>query len=58
MLARLARGEAVDPSEYTFRTATEIETTDEQLQWLNQGIFIAVGGRQSAGVSYDVYIID
>jgi hypothetical protein len=58
VLARLARSEQVDPSEYTFRTATQIETTDEELQWLNEGVFIAVGGRQPAGVSYDVYIIE
>jgi hypothetical protein len=58
VLARLARGEDVDASEYTFRTATQIETTDGELQWLNQRIFIAVGGRQPAGVAYDVYVIE
>jgi hypothetical protein len=58
VLARLARGEDVDPSEYTFRAATQIETTDGELEWLNQGIFIAVGGRQPAGVAYDVYVIE
>src|SRR5450755_3356230 len=35
VLARLAAGEDVDPSEYTFRTAVSIETSDPELSWLN-----------------------
>lgn len=57
VLARLGRGEPVDPSEYTFRTSTRIETTAPRLDWLNKGIFIAVGGRRSAGVIYEVYLV-
>ena len=48
VLARLGRGEEVDASEYTFRTSTQIETAAGQLDWLNKGIFISVGGRQAA----------
>jgi uncharacterized protein DUF3237 len=55
--ARLARGEDVDASEYTFRTATQIETAAPQLAWLNKGVFISVGGRQAAGVIYDAYLV-
>jgi hypothetical protein len=58
VLSRLAAGEAVDPSEYTFRTAVSIETSDPELAWLNDGVFIAVGGRQPSGVSYDVYLVE
>ena len=43
VLARLGRGEDVDPSEYTFRTSTRIETGAADLDWLNKGIFISVG---------------
>jgi len=57
VLARLAAGEDVDPSDYTFRTAMTIETADPELAWVNDGIFIAVGGRWSSGVSYDVYLV-
>jgi hypothetical protein len=46
VLARLARGEDVEASEYTFRTSTQIETAAPSLDWLNKGIFISVGGRQ------------
>jgi hypothetical protein len=58
VLARLAAGEDVDPSEYTFRTAVSIETSDPELAWLNDGVFVAVGGRQPDGVSYDVYLVE
>ena len=58
VLARLARGEDVDPSEYTFRTATQIETAAPRLDWLNRGVFVGVGGRQPAGVAYEVYLVE
>jgi Protein of unknown function (DUF3237) len=58
VLARLAAGEDVDPSEYTFRTTVTIETSAPELAWLNDGVFIAVGARQPNGVSYDVYVVE
>ncbi|MHB8690024.1 MAG: DUF3237 domain-containing protein [Solirubrobacteraceae bacterium] len=57
VLARLGRGEDVDPSEYTFRTSTQIEAAARQFDWLNKGIFISVGGRQANGVIYDTYLV-
>ena len=57
ILARLAGGEDVDPSEYTFRTSTQIETTAAELEWLNKGVFIGVGGRQASGVVYETYLV-
>lgn len=58
VLARLAAGEDVDPSEYTFRTTVTIETSAAELAWLNDGVFVAVGGRRPGGVSYDVYLVE
>jgi hypothetical protein len=58
VLARLRRGEDVDASEYTFRTSTKIEAADRQLDWLNKGVFISVGGRQADGVIYEVYLVE
>ena len=58
VLARLARGETVDASEYTFRTSTWIETTAPDLDWLSKGVFISVGGRQPAGVIYETYLVE
>ena len=57
VLARLGRGEDVAADEYTFRTATQIETAAAQLDWLNKGVFVGVGGRQPAGVIYEVYLV-
>jgi hypothetical protein len=58
VLARLARGEDVNASEYTFRTSTQIETAAPRLDWLNKGIFISVGGRQATGVIYETYLVE
>jgi hypothetical protein len=55
VLERLARGDDVDAGEYTFRTSVKIETGAHTLDWLNKGIFIGVGGRQRAGVIYELY---
>lgn len=57
VLARLGRGEEVDPSEYTFRAATQIETGAPALGWLNKGVFISVAGREAAGVIYETYLV-
>ena len=58
VLARLGRGEDVDPSEYTFRTSTQIETAVPALDWLNKGVFIAVAGRSPGGVIYETYLVE
>jgi uncharacterized protein DUF3237 len=57
VLARLARGEDVDASEYTFRTSTQIETAAPALDWLNKGVFISVGGRRPGAVIYETYLV-
>ena len=57
VLARLARGEDVDATEYTFRTSTQIETAAAGLEWLNKGVFISVGARQRGGVIYETYLV-
>jgi hypothetical protein len=58
VLARLARGEDVDASEYTFRTSTQIETAAPRLEWLNKGVFISVGGRRPGAVVYETYLVE
>lgn len=47
----------VEPSEYTFRTATQIETAAPVLDWLNKGVFVSVGGRTPGGVIYETYLV-
>ena len=57
VLARLARGEDVDASEYTFRTSTQIETAAPALEWLNKGVFISIGARGPGAVIYETYLV-
>jgi hypothetical protein len=57
VLARLARGEDVDPSEYTFRASTQIETAAAELDWMNKGVFVSVGGRGPGAVVYETYLV-
>src|SRR5205807_8777057 len=57
VLARFARGEDVDASQYTFRTSTQIETAAPDLEWLNKGVFISVGGRRAGAVIYETYLV-
>lgn len=56
VLARIVAGEEVAPSEYTYRLATAIETASPELDWMNKGVFVAVGARQPAGVVYETYL--
>ena len=57
VLASLGRGEEVDADRYTFRAATQIETAAPDLDWLNKGVFVSVGGRRSGGVTYETYLV-
>jgi hypothetical protein len=57
VLARLAAGEPVEPSEYVFRASTRITTGAPGLLALNDGVFITVGGRRPGGVAYDTYLV-
>jgi hypothetical protein len=55
VMARLARGEAVAPDAYFFRTVMRFTTGDARWQHLNKTIAIARGERQARAVQLDVY---
>ncbi len=55
VMQRLARGEAVDPAEYYFRSIPVFETADPRYQWLTQSVFIAAGIRQPDQVLIRVF---
>lgn len=57
VLARLNGGEAVDPSEYYFRTAIRFETGAAPLAWLNRILAVGIGQRPPGGPTYDVYAV-
>jgi len=55
VLARLARGESVDPSLYYFRTVMRFETAHPGALWLNRILALAQGAREKNAVKLDVY---
>jgi Protein of unknown function (DUF3237) len=55
VIARLARGDKVDPALYYFRTVMRFETGDEKLGWLNRILALARGRREAMRVLLDVY---
>ena len=49
VIERLARGEAVAPSEYYFRTTAQFEVaSDSKHAWLNRAVFVGVAERQAS----------
>jgi muconolactone delta-isomerase len=57
VLARLGRGDDVDPAEYTFRTTTQIATSASALDRLNKGVFVSVAARRAVSVIYETYLV-
>lgn len=55
VLARLGRGEAVDPASYYFRSAPLFETAAVKYDWLNRIIAIGIGHRRTDGPIYSVF---
>lgn len=55
VLARLAKGEDVDPGEYYFRTVMRFETAHPSTDWLNRILALARGARDKNAVRLDVY---
>jgi hypothetical protein len=55
VMARVNRGEAVDPSAYYFRTTPVFETASSKYERLNRILSVATGRREPAGPIYDVY---
>ena len=58
VIARLARGETVDPSLYYFRTVMRFETADPALDWLNRILALARGQREANAVRLDVFEVE
>jgi len=55
VMARLARGESVDPASYYFRTTPVFETAAPKYDWLNRIVSVATGRREANGPVYEVY---
>jgi hypothetical protein len=58
VIEKLARGEAVDPSQYYFRTVAEFEApTQGKYAWLNRAMFIGVAARTATAAIVRFYEI-
>ncbi len=57
VMARLARGEPMEPSEYRLRTVARFEAGAAAYRWLNDLVVVGVGTRERAGPVYDLFEI-
>jgi hypothetical protein len=55
VVARLDRGEDVDPSEYYFRLAPFFETASAEFSWLNGIVAVGTGHRFPSGPIYNIF---
>ncbi|MCA0849759.1 DUF3237 domain-containing protein [Salipiger thiooxidans] len=58
VLARLAAGEVVDPTEYSMRTSARLETGDPRYDWVNRTVFVCAGSRSADAVLIDLYAVE
>lgn len=57
VMARIARGEVVSPSEYYLRNTPYFETSAPKYDWLNRIVAVGVGRRMPDHAVYDVFQI-
>lgn len=57
VMARIARGEVVPPSEYYLRNTPYFETSASRYDWLNRIVAVGVGRRMPDHAAYDVFQI-
>jgi len=54
VMARLGRGEPVDPADYYFRIVPSFTTSDPRYEWLNRVVAIGTGHRFADGPVYHI----
>ena len=57
VIARVARGDDVNPSDYYMRTQARLETGDGRYDWVNRMVFVGVGARQKQTVLLALYAV-
>jgi hypothetical protein len=55
VVARIEKGEVVDPASYYFRTNPLFETAAAKYDWLNRIVAIGIGHRRADGPVYSVF---
>jgi hypothetical protein len=57
VMAKMARGESVDPEDVYFRTTPRFETDVAEHEWLTKPLFIGVGARHPRRVNLTVFSV-
>lgn len=55
VMARVNRGERVDPASYYFRIAPFFETASDKYGWLNRIVAVGLGHREPQGPIYRIF---
>jgi len=55
VIARMEKGEAVDPAAYYFRMAPLFETAAPKYDWINRIVAVGIGHRRADGPVYSVF---
>ena len=55
IMARIVRGEPVDPAQVYFRTTPRFETASPSYQWLTRPLFLATGARHPDRVEITIF---
>lgn len=58
VLARLGKGEKVDPTEYYMRTTATFEVSGEKYAWMAKAVFVATGMRNANSVILRFYRVN
>jgi hypothetical protein len=58
IMAKVAKGEPVDPSQYTFRLYMNFETASKKYDWLNRAMGVGYAMRLGNAVVYDAYLLN
>jgi hypothetical protein len=57
VIARIDKGEMVDPESYYFRINPLFETAAPKYEWINRVLAVGIGHRQADGPIYSVFEI-
>jgi hypothetical protein len=55
VIARMEKGEAVDPGDYYFRIAPFFETAATRYAWMNNVVAVGIGHRRVDGPVYNIF---
>ena len=55
VIARVEKGEAVDPATYYFRVAPLFETASPDYAWINNVVAVGIGHRRADGPLYSIF---